>query len=174
MSTEIWKPVPNHETSYEVSNLGRVRSLDRVVRCGYGKTRLHRGRVLTGRKSCSTDHRRIAIHGKDYAVHRLVLLAFVGPCPEGMECCHGDDDPTNNQLANLRWDTRQANRDDMVRNGRSGRGERAAHSVLTEADVLAIRRRCAAGTAQKALAAEYGVDPSAVSLIVRRKRWTHI
>jgi hypothetical protein len=42
-------------------------------------------------------------------VHRLVLEAFVGPCPDGMECCHEDGDSTNNRVDNLRWDTHEAN-----------------------------------------------------------------
>lgn len=42
-------------------------------------------------------------------VHRLVLSAFTGPCPPGMECCHNDGDPSNNRPENLRWDTRSSN-----------------------------------------------------------------
>ena len=48
----------------------------------------------------------------------LVLEAFVGPRPDGHECCHYDDDPMNNHLSNLRWDTRSANSFDAIRNGR--------------------------------------------------------
>lgn len=47
-------------------------------------------------------------------VHRLVLIAFVGPPPDGMEVCHNDGDPTNNVLSNLRWDTRTGNMRDAV------------------------------------------------------------
>lgn len=52
-------------------------------------------------------------------VHRLVLTAFVGPCPDGLECCHWDDNPAHNCLGNLRWDTRSANQVDRIRNGRN-------------------------------------------------------
>ena len=45
-------------------------------------------------------------------VHRLVLEAFVGPCPPGMEACHNNSNPADNRLSNLRWDTRQANHKD--------------------------------------------------------------
>src|SRR5699024_6464865 len=51
-------------------------------------------------------------------VHRLVLEAFVGPCPDGMEACHWDDDKTNNHVSNLRWATQSDNMHDRVRNGR--------------------------------------------------------
>ena len=50
-------------------------------------------------------------------VHRTVLLAFVGPCPDGMECCHIDGDPHNNDIDNLRWDTASSNTLDSVRHG---------------------------------------------------------
>ena len=50
--------------------------------------------------------------------HRLVLLAFVGECPSGMEACHNDGDPSNNNIDNLRWDTRSSNIKDQVKHGR--------------------------------------------------------
>jgi len=46
-------------------------------------------------------------------VHRLVLEAFVGPCPDGMEACHLDSDKTNNRVSNLRWDTHLENMRDL-------------------------------------------------------------
>jgi hypothetical protein len=54
---------------------------------------------------------------RDALVHHLVLEAFVGPQPPGAEGCHWNDDPTDNRLENLRWDTRSANQFDSVRNG---------------------------------------------------------
>ena len=56
--------------------------------------------------------------GRQRFVHRLVLEAFVGPCPDGMECRHLDDDPGNNRLGNLCWGTPAENTDDRFRNGR--------------------------------------------------------
>lgn len=52
-----------------------------------------------------------------FKVHRLVLTAFVGPCPEGMECRHLDGDAANNRLSNLCWGTREENIADSKRNG---------------------------------------------------------
>lgn len=54
---------------------------------------------------------------RHHQIHRLVLRAFVGPCPEGMEVLHADDDPMNNNLGNLRYGTRSENQYDRVRNG---------------------------------------------------------
>ncbi len=109
-------------------------------------------------------------------VSRLVLLAFVGPCPEGMECRHFPDrDPQNNRLDNLRWDTLSANKADRKVHGTTPRGEKNARSRLTEADVLFIRARYASGgESQLALATAYGVCPSTISSLILRRTWTHI
>jgi hypothetical protein len=59
----------------------------------------------------------------------LVLEAFVGPCPDGLEACHWDDDPTNNRLSNLRWDTSIANKRDMARNGGGNQNAHKTHCI---------------------------------------------
>lgn len=78
---------------------------------------------------------------KRYYIHRLVLLAFVGPCPPGMECCHIDGNPINNRLSNLRWGTRRENMEDRVRHGCDNGGIRNGMSRLTVADVVEIRNK---------------------------------
>lgn len=115
-STERWLPVVGYEGLYEVSDLGNVRSLD-----GTRAGRKFRGRVLKPR-SRHAGHQAVDLStpGRRWSVdvHRLVLSAFVGPCPEGMEGCHNDGDPTNNRLGNLRWDTHRANMQDRITHGR--------------------------------------------------------
>jgi hypothetical protein len=64
-----------------------------------------------------SGRRYVNLKGKGRRIHRLVLQAFVGPCPAGQECCHGDGDPSNNVLSNLRWGTRSDNRRDSVGHG---------------------------------------------------------
>src|SRR3970282_914182 len=103
--TERWLPVVGYEGSYEVSDLGRVRSLDRILPCGRRK----KGIVLRPSPGANGGH--LGLHLCAYSkrnarVHRLVLAAFVGPCPIGMEGCHDDGAPTNTRLRNLRWDTK--------------------------------------------------------------------
>lgn len=120
---EIWRSVVDYEGSYEVSNQARVRSIDRVVHCSDGAIKLLKGVVLK---------QVIAVHGgvpyyqvtlskhgrvKSRKVCHLVLEAFVGQRPEGMECCHGPKGSTNDWLANLRWDTVSANKLDTVAAG---------------------------------------------------------
>lgn len=118
--SEQWLPVVGWEGFYEVSDQGRVRSLDRMTPNRWGTLTPCKGRTLAGKIAPITGYRVCtlvnAAEGKQrYAnIHRLVLEAFVGPCPDGMECCHNDGDRSNAALTNLRWDTRSANTLDAV------------------------------------------------------------
>lgn len=116
MTTEEWRPAPGYEGFYEVSDQGVVRSVDRVDIRG----RRLRGRVLKVRPLPNGRPRVcLSLNGRSFDVYpyHLVLLAFVGPKPEGMECLHWDDDSNNNAVENLRWGTRTDNMRDMSRNG---------------------------------------------------------
>lgn len=73
-------------------------------------------------------------------VHQLVLESFVGPCPNKMETCHNDGDPTNNKIINLRWDTCKNNCADRAKHGRTIRGERYWNAILNEYQVRIIRQ----------------------------------
>jgi hypothetical protein len=126
MSVEEWRSVVGFEGSYEVSSIGRVRSLDRGVT--YQKIDQYSGRTITVTKHLKgrmlrpgvmkSGHLIVILGRKNNAlVHHLVLKAFVGPQPPQMECCHGDGSPANNEVENLRWDTRLANVHDMIRHG---------------------------------------------------------
>lgn len=114
--TEQWRAVVGYEGIYEVSDLGRVRSVDRID--ARGRRRRGRSRSLVRQKSghLTVSLCKDGVH-RQFLVHVLVLSAFVGPCPVGMEGCHWNDDGSDNRLENLRWDTRSANVADSVRNG---------------------------------------------------------
>lgn len=126
---EEWRPVVGFEGSFEVSNKGRVRSVDRIVhvREGHDGTPAYARRVKgIPRKLNINPHDggyvyvslNAAGRRRSAKVHHLVLEAFVGPRPEGLECCHGNGDPTDNRLENLRWDTFEANVADRVAGGK--------------------------------------------------------
>ncbi len=88
--------------------------------------------------------------GKNRQIHvgRLVLLAFVGEPPPGTECCHGpDQNPHNNCLSNLRWDTHKKNMEDRTAQGRTARlvGEDNPAAVLTWDLVRELRSVYTAG-----------------------------
>lgn len=117
--SEEWRPVVGYDGYYEVSSQGRVRSLDRLVTFGTRQRQVI-GRVLKpGKTIHGVYFVNLSVDGLKQLsrVHRMVLEAFVGPCPEGMEGCHYNDDKSDNRLVNLRWDTHSANMHDRTRNG---------------------------------------------------------
>ncbi len=118
-------------------------------------------------------------------VHQLVLIAFVGPCPGGMEACHFPDrNARNNSLANLRWGTKKENAEDRDKHGTTARGERSGGSCkakYTAEQVLTIRAEHATGqTSCIRLAEKYSrilerpVTADGIWRIVARKNWKHI
>src|SRR5215471_7024046 len=108
-------------------------------------------------------------------IHRLVLEAFVGPCPPGMECRHVNGDPRDNRLVNLCWGTRTENCADTVRHGRTPSGERHHAARLTAEQVRGIRSRYAAGgVTMQHLANEHGLGLVTIFQIIRRRTWRHI
>ena len=110
-NTEIWKDVFGFEGLYQVSNLGKVRSLDRLVNSGIG-IRLYKGRVLKPVNN-NDGYLQVALSkdGKQttFLVHRLVYEAFNGKIPEGMQVNHIDEDKTNNSIENLNVMTSKEN-----------------------------------------------------------------
>mgnify|MGYP002606053720 CR=1 FL=1 len=118
MNEEVWKAVPNYEGKYEVSSLGRVRSLPHFVRGRNAKgvrfLRLSPGRVLRPGKTKS-GHVSVAIgRGNSRLVHQLVLEAFVGPRPKSIDgmtvdVLHINGIPSDNRLENLKYGSRGEN-----------------------------------------------------------------
>jgi hypothetical protein len=110
---------------------------------------------------------------RQFKLHQLVLLVFVGPKPAGLHGCHFDDNKDHNWLVNLRWDTPAANQHDKVRNGRfpDRKGSRHPMARLTELEVEAIRRRRSEGETLRAIGDDFGVSEATVSLIYRGKTW---
>lgn len=124
---EIWKAIPGYEGFYEVSDQGRVRSLDRIVPASNGTSRRLRGKIKapqTGAEGYLMVTLYRGSEGRTMTVHRIVMNTFAGPRPEGMERCHNNGDRTDNRLANLRYDTRSENMFDTVRHGTNDRKNR--------------------------------------------------
>lgn len=173
--SERWLPVPGFEGLYEVSDLGRVKSLPRQVKRGnLGGLWLMPGRMLKPYRS-SNGYLTVNLC-KDgvptsMQVHRLVLLAFAGPCPPWLEARHGPGGPLDNRLANLSYGTSAENKRDKIRDGTHPGGERNASAKLTTPQVIEIRSRYSHGESQAALAREYGVTPSTMWALVHNRTW---
>lgn len=113
---ETWRPVIGTDGWYEVSDFGQVRSLRTLVNGSSTvlKQIPHGGKHKQYRGVCITyPDGKVKLK----LVHHLVLEAFVGPCPAGMQALHDDDVPHNNHRTNLRWGTPKQNRADADRNG---------------------------------------------------------
>lgn len=117
---ECWRAIPGYEGIYEVSTLGQLRSLDRMARTSAGHLKRIAGQPLKqGYVGAGYPSFVLAKNGKKRTrtVHSLVLLAFVGPRPSGMEVRHLNGMKTDNRLTNLAYGTRSDNVLDTVRHG---------------------------------------------------------
>jgi len=145
---EEWRAVVGYEGFYEVSDLGRIRSLDMsFVRSTDSRPYNKKGRLL----EFEIDTRR----GKGYLrvtfsangrrsrrqVHHVVLESFVGPCPDGHECDHKNFVTCDNRLANLRWFTHKQNVKHSDNSGRRNPviGKEHPQTKLSDEDVRRIR-----------------------------------
>ena len=170
-----WKPIAGYESLYEVSDDGRVRSLDHWTVAKNGKKRFFHGRVLRNYVD-KFGYNHVVLHRDDirerFGVHAIVAEAFIGPRPEGFHCCHNDSDPTNNTPTNLRWDTQSGNFSDKVDNGTSVRGTANPKAKLSEIEARFIRHWVSTGRwSQKTIAKVFGVGQTTVSSIKNGTTW---
>ena len=162
---EIWKDIPGYEGRYQASNMGRIRSLDRLVRgvCHHTGKEFYRkakGKILRPGRYCKCGHVSVVLgHGAAGSpVHRLIMKTFAGEAPEGMEVLHKNGDPTDNRLENLRYGTRTENILDVYRQGKKWR-------KLSPDDVQAIRFGFYCGISGVELAGMLNVSPSSICSI---------
>lgn len=152
-----------------VSDAGRVRSIDRIDTMG----RPWRGIVLS--PSVRRGYPRVTLcrdgERDPRYVHRLVAEAFIGPCPDGMECCHIDGNSQNNSRSNLRWGTPTSNNADKIKHGTLLFGAKSPVSKLCELDVWLIRN-CESRVTD--LASFFGVSVSTIYRAKNRECWTHV
>lgn len=171
--SEIWKDIPGYEGRYQVSDLGRVRSVDRYVRLvtvQAGETqRLARGKILRPGRSGPFGHVTVALgKGNSQTVHSLVARAFLGPRPEGHDVAHLDGEGGNNHVGNLAYVTRSENNRHMVYHGRLR---------LSVEQVRALRDRAAKGFrfGEKAsVARELGVSQSFLGDVLKGRAYSHV
>jgi len=175
---ENWKPVPGFEGRYEVSDQGRIKSLARYIKPGVGSTpRQIKERIL--KQQLHKGYWRVTLSrdGEQpiFETHRLVARAFIGPCPEGKEVCHGPLGSTVNTVNNLSYGTKRKNNlDDKRRDGSDNRGAKAYQSKLDEAKVLELRALRAQGWKYADLAAHTGVHRITVHDAVNGRTWKHL
>lgn len=110
-----------------------------------------------------------------HLAHRLVLESFVGSCPSGMQACHNDNNPQNNKLENLRWDTPKSNQADRIIFGTSNRGENHGNHKLTApeiSEILSLRKNTSLSLSK--IGAIFGVCKQTIFKILSKKSWKHL
>lgn len=126
---EIWKDIAGYEGYYQVSNLGRVKSLNRKIISGKGN-RFTVGEMILKQTSDGRGYLNVGLtnqHGrKGFRVHKLVALAFVPNPNNYKEINHKDEDKTNNRADNIEWCSRLYNcnygsRNERISKSRIGR-----------------------------------------------------
>ena len=179
LGAEEWLPIPGYEGYYEVSNLGNMKSLDRVVRKKSGGTHTLIERMLKpypDKLGYSRVH--LCKNGKltSYQVHRLVAQAFLGPAPDDKNhVCHNDGEPTNNHLENLRWDSAAGNARDRIKHGTDNKGSKNGWAKIGEQQVLEIQNLLLnTQLTQVEIAAKVSVESSTITDINRGRSWSHL
>ena len=171
---EIWKPITGYEGKYEVSNLGRVKSLSRIINQKNGRHRRIKERILIpGRMGnyhgvvlCNDDGM------KKCYIHRLVCAAFIGdPIGERNVTNHKDGDKFNNRVSNLEWVTYAENLNHAYQYGlQHGYGENSHYSKFSDEVVKKVREQYATGKyLQVELAEMHGISKMQIHRIVKYK-----
>lgn len=158
MSEEIWMPVPG--ASIEASNQGRIR----------------RNGILQAPHAGVKGY--LYAYGKNkkcMRVHRAVLEAFVGPCPDGYQGAHLDGNKTNNHIENLKWTTPKENNDQKRAHGTWQWGERHGAHKLSLAQAQEIRARYVRGSRGEngatGFARRFGVNRRTVHRVISNESW---
>lgn len=176
IAVERWLSIAGLEGLYSVSNFGRVRSEQKTLERKSGQ-HTRKAQIMSPAAS-RAGYLSVAIgigsNRRTCYVHTLVLEAFVSLRPTSMDACHEDGNPRNNNLKNLRWDTRAGNHADKSRHGTDTIGERHPASKLTDETVLAIRNMRAAGCSVTQMAERYGVSRMTASRAASGRSWSHI
>lgn len=170
---EIWKDIEGYEGLYQVSNLGRVKSLSRLIereRSYYSKEKLLKV-VINKYNYCKVNlYKSNKI--KSFTVHRLVANTFLSNPYNKPQVNHIDGDKCNNCVNNLEWTTASENTQHAIDTGlKNINGSKHGMAKLTEEEVLEIRT---SNELQKNIAKKYNISQGVVSSIKLKKTWRHI
>jgi NUMOD4 motif/HNH endonuclease len=175
MTVEVWKSVVGYKGRYEVSSMGRVRSLDRLSSIG----RIVKGRMMVLPISHAGYPRvQLTDHGKPdtQIVSRLVAKAFI-PNPENKPCVnHIDGRPLNNSVDNLEWATYQENTRHAVDTGLlpPNIGVKNGQSKLTPEMVCQAKEMAQSGMLHREIARQMRVSRTCITSAVNGINWKYL
>lgn len=175
LQIEEWRPIVGFEGLYEVSSLGRVRSLDHWVRNRYSNA-LRRGRVLK-QTSDRAGYLQVNFSKSNvistHKVHRLVAKAFIGEAPtDDAHVNHIDFKKDHNEVTNLEWCSREYNHRHAVDAGRmDGHLSPKRGKKLTTEKVREIKAAIADGATWRSTAKRFGISNPTLTKIMNRTIW---
>ena len=174
---EEWRTIPD-QIYYEVSDQGGVRSWRAQTRKVGANPRAESPHPLVLRNSQRDGRGYQTVSLPDATgryvtktVHSLVLAAFVGPRPDGLEIAHLNGDPSDNRLANLKYVTHQENESHKLAHGTRATGEDVNGARLLGWQVAEIRYLATQGVTQAKIAALFDLHSSHVSNIITGRIW---
>jgi hypothetical protein len=165
IESEEWRVC---ETGYEVSNLGRVRSIPGYYRAGTILAPITNPRGYLNVKLYVNQEQLTR------NIHRLVASAFIENLLNLPDVHHKDNVKSNNVVTNLEWKTKLDNYEQALEDGLILRGSAHQNSKLTEEMVIAIKGLLALGVYPKTLGEEFDVSSGTISQIRLEETWAHI
>ncbi len=171
METEVWKAVVGYDGFYEVSNIGRVRGLDRITKGRGDSERLKKGAYLSLNKRGGYTLAPLWRDGKCtiVGVHRLVAIAFIGNPNNKPQVNHLNSIRNDNRTANLEWCTCSENLIHASENGRLLKGDNHPKTKVTFKNADSIRDRYAEGFSMRDLAKMFLVDTKLIWNVINNK-----
>jgi hypothetical protein len=166
---EEWRPVPGYEGLYSVSNLGNIRSEDRIVFYPKGTKRIAKGKIKKQTPGHQGKYWRVTmtcsegVH-KNRSVHQVVCWAFIGPQTKGVEVRHKNGNGHDNRLENLCYGTKVDNMQDAIKHGTFQMGESHSDARFSTKDVV---HWVMSDKSAKELALEYGTSDVYIQAIRR-------
>lgn len=178
---EIWKDVFGYENAYQISNLGRLKSLERKVKTKGDAFRVKKEKTVKLKFNRFNGYlfHQLSINGikKNFHIHRLVALAFIPKIENKPEVNHIDGNKSNNHISNLEWCTKSENMSHSYKTNlhKPTKGSINGMAKLTEEIVFQIKNEYHnEGVTVRSLAISHNVADSCISRIVHGKRWPHV
>jgi len=175
-SMEIFKDIKGYKGFYQISNLGNVKSLSRIINNGGRETNI-KERVL--KTKLNHGYKRVCLNrdsiNKDYSIHRLIAISFIPNNENKPHVNHIDGNKLNNSISNLEWCTHAENMNHAFRIGLiNNTGQNQTNSILNEGKVKEIKELLKSGLSQYKIGLMYGVSRGAVLGIHLKNTWKHL